>query len=150
MNPWNAWGREFAAPLSGLQDDLHRLYEHYRRATGPPDGPAPAWTPAVDLFESPEEIGLLVDLPGVDPATVEVSVTGRVLTLRGDRPRDPTVPVGGQTLERPYGLFSRQVDLPADVDVEAVRAEARHGVISIRLPKVAAARPRTIPIHPGG
>ena len=156
MNARNVWGRDIAAPLSTLQAELHRLYEHYKHAGIAPPGagpgaggtePATAWTPALDVYETPEEIGILVDLPGIDPETVELSVTGRTLTLRGAKPRDAAPDHQGRTLERPHGPFVREVDLPGDVDVDAVQAEARHGVISIRLPKVAAARARTIPIR---
>ncbi len=159
MNPRNVWGRDIATPLSTLQAELHRLYEHYKHAGGIGPGPGPgagagaepsaAWTPAVDLYETPEEIGILIDLPGVDPELVELAVAGRSLTLRGEKPRDAVPEPQGRTLERPHGPFLREVELPGEVDIDAVRAEARHGVITIHLPKVAAARTRTIPIRGG-
>ncbi len=160
MNPRHIWEREFAAPLNVLQEDLQRLFEHYRNGGATPTAashaqgqspaghaPEPAWTPPIDLYETPGEIGVLVDLPGVDPAAVELTVSGRTLTLKGEKPRDPTDPAHGGTLERPFGPFHRQVELPDDVDVDAIRAEARHGVLSIRLPRLEAPRPQTIPIR---
>ena len=93
MNARNVWGRDIAAPLSTLQAELHRLYEHYKHVGGTPPGAGPessaAWTPALDLYETPEEIGILVDLPGIDPESVELSVTGRTLTLRGESFQQP-------------------------------------------------------------
>jgi len=160
MNPRHIWGREFAAPLNVLQEDLQRLFEHYRNGGAtptsathahgdPPAGrePGSAWLPPIDLYETAEEIGLLVDLPGVDPAAVDLTVSGRTLTLRGEKPRDPSDQALGRTLERPSGPFHRQVELPDDVDVDAIRAEAHNGVLSIRLPRVEAPRPQTIPIR---
>ena len=151
------WGREFAVPLNTLQDELQRLYDHYRNGGATPTEASsaagagaevtPEWTPPVDLYETPREVGLLADLPGVDPATIELTVTGRVLTIRGEKPRDAGDPSQGRTLERPSGPFLRQVELPVDVDVDAIQAESRNGVLTIRLPKIEATRPQTIPIR---
>ena len=155
MSRRNPWGRDFSAPLSTLQDELQRLYDHYRGAGATPTGahahaeshPEPGWSPPIDMVETAHEVGLWVDLPGVDPATIELTVTGRILTLRGDKPRDGGDPAQGRTLERPHGPFHRQVELPVDVDVDAIQADAHHGVLAIRLPKVEPSRPQTIPIQ---
>ena len=152
MNRRNLLGHDLAAPLNSLQAELNRLYDHYTHAgtaAGPDGSPPPAWSPPLDVYETDEEIGVLVDLPGIDPATVEVSVSGRALTIRGHQPVDEPPPRHERTPERPQGPFSREVQLPADVDVDSVRAEARDGVITIRLPKVATARGRTIPVRVG-
>src|SRR5689334_10237912 len=92
----SSWRREFAVPLNALQGELNRLIAHYRNLG--PFGPAPAadpagateiepaaWIPAIDLVESPEAVTLWADIPGVDPGSVELSVTGRVLTLKGEK-----------------------------------------------------------------
>jgi HSP20 family protein len=154
------WRREFAAPLNALQGELNRLFAHYRNLGLGPLGPAPAepteeiepsatWVPAVDLIETPEEVVLWADLPGVDPAKVDLAVTGRVLTLRGEKAGGE---LGGgsrgHALERQSGPFFRQIPLPSDVDVEAIQAEAHNGVLRVKLPKAEAVRPRTIPVRP--
>ncbi|HWE40257.1 MAG TPA: Hsp20/alpha crystallin family protein [Isosphaeraceae bacterium] len=141
--------RDFAAvPIHALQDELHRLIDRYR-GPGPGHAAPGIWSPAVDLYETPEEIGLWVDLPGVDPSAVEVAVTGQTLTLRGERAAEPTATAarGRGRTERPAGPFLREIDLGADVDADAARAEASLGVLHIRLPKLQAERPKTIPIQ---
>jgi HSP20 family protein len=142
-------------PLVALQDELNRVLSHYRHFGPVGSEPAEpteiepsAWTPALDLTETPEEIRLWIDLPGVDPNTVELTVTGPQLSLRGDR-RAPEVEDGRRhSAERVYGPFFRQVALPSEVDVDAVEAQSRNGVLEIRLPKAQAVRPRTIPVKP--
>ena len=155
MSRIGSWRREFSAPLNALQGELNRLLTQYRNLG--PIGPAPAaaepteiepasWVPAVDLVETPEAIQLWADIPGVSPTSVELSVTGRVLTLKGDKGGFDPGEARGHLLERPAGVFYRQVALPSEVDVEAIQAEARDGVLRVLLPKSDSVRPRTIPI----
>ncbi|MEO6809613.1 MAG: Hsp20/alpha crystallin family protein [Isosphaeraceae bacterium] len=157
MSRLDSWRREFSAPLNVLQGELNRLLNHYRDLG--PLGPGsatsegseadlPTWVPSIDLVETANEVLLWVDLPGVDPARVELSVTGRVLTLKGEKLAPDPVESRGQVVERPFGPFQRQVTLPSEVDVEAVQAEAQNGVLHVRLPKSVAVRPHTIPIRP--
>lgn len=143
--------REFSVPLSALQGELNRLLEHYWPAwvTAGGERPAIVWEPAVDLFETGDEVVVLADLPGVEPAAVDLTVDGRSLFLRGERIAD--YPDGarpsGSIRERPVGAFLRQVTLPSDVNVDAVHAEFKSGVLHVRLPKVEAAKVRSIPIQ---
>mgnify|MGYP001233696342 CR=1 FL=1 len=105
------------------------------------------FSPAVDVYETPEETIVEVDLPGVDPAQVEITAEGGVLTVRGTRAgRDLGESAIGR-LERPVGAFVRRIPLPREVDLDAARAEGNHGVLTIRLPRPAAQKPRTIPIQ---
>lgn len=151
----HGWGREIAAPLQALQGELNRLFEEYwdpERPSAPGRSPTDldpsAWTPPVDLDETPHELILRVDLPGVDPAAVDLSLTGTVLTIRGERPDDGPKEAESQLLERPTGAFLRHVTLPEHVAFDGVQAECKQGVLTVRLPKHDQARPRTIPIRP--
>lgn len=148
------WRREFAAPIHALQAELNRLFEEYwtpgRGGTGqsPTDLTPTAWTPVLDMIETPQEIIILAELPGVDPSTIDLSVTGTVLTLRGEK-RSPEIPESSGTLrERSFGPFHRQVTLSGEVNFEGAQAEAHDGVLKVRLPKQEEARRRTIPIRP--
>jgi len=149
------WRREFSVPLQSLQTELNRLFEEYWQPG--PGGAAPAsptdlatavWTPSIDLAETPTELVLVVDLPGVDPATIDLSLTGNVLTLRGEKVATEVAEGHIRTHERPIGAFHRQVTLTEAVDFDRVQAESKNGVLTVRLPKQETARPRTIPIHP--
>jgi HSP20 family protein len=149
------WRREQTVPLQSLQSELNRLFEEYwQPGPGAPAQSAPSdletasWTPAIDLHETPVEIVLMVDLPGVDPSTIDLSLTGNVLSLRGEKAA-AEVPGGhNRVRERPSGTFHRQITLTEAVDFDRVIAEARNGVLTVRLPKQETARPRTIPIQP--
>ena len=151
----HGWGREIAVPLQALQGELNRLFEEYwdpERPAAPGRSPTDldpdAWTPAIDLDETPRELVLSVDLPGVDPSSVDLSLTGSVLTLRGERPEDGPAEAESRLRERPNGAFLRHVTLPEHVEFEGVQAECKHGVLTVRLPKPDKARPRNIPIRP--
>ena len=155
MARFGPWRRDFTTPLFALQSELNRLFDEYvnpaRYASGqspPMDDLEPAsWSPAIDLMETPESFVLVADVPGVEPGSIDLSVTGNVLTIRGVKPAEhPTEPLG-PLHERPAGPFHRQVVLSGEVDFEATHAEARNGVLIIRLPKREAARARSIRIQ---
>ena len=149
------WRRDFSVPLQSLQSELNRLFEEYWQpgsagaaASAPTDLATAVWTPAIDLSETPTELVLVVDLPGVDPSAIDLSLTGNVLSLRGEKVV-AEVPNGhNRARERPAGSFHRQVTLTEAVDFDRVQAEAKNGVLTVRLPKQETAQPRTIPIQP--
>jgi HSP20 family protein len=154
MTRHTPWRRELSAPFHVLQSELNRLMEEYWNPArlGPSQSPPmdlepTAWSPAIDVFETADEFVLYAELPGVDPASIDLSVTGNVLSLRGVKVAT-TPPEGhGAVTERRFGAFHRQITLSNEVNFDAVQAEARHGVLKVRLPKQAAAKPRTIPVQ---
>jgi HSP20 family protein len=157
MARYAPWRRELAAPLQTLQTELNKLFDEYWNparfaATGqaqPMDLEPASWSPEVDLIETPDAYFLTVEVPGVEPSSIDLSVTGNVLTMRGVKPADESASTSGLLRERRFGPFHRQVALSGAVNFEAVHAEARNGVLQIRLPKQEAARPRTIPVKSG-
>jgi HSP20 family protein len=148
------WRREFSAPLHALQTELNRLFDEYwtpsRFGTGqtPPVDIEPAtWTPVVDLVETPDAFVLWAEVPGVDPSSIDLSLTGNVLTLRGVKPDEDGAEAATPRRERQFGPFHRQIVLTGEVNFDATQAEARNGVLKIRFPKLEAAKPRTIPVQ---
>jgi HSP20 family protein len=106
-----------------------------------------AFDPFADVIETEENVIVVIDLPGVEPAMVDVSLIGNMLTLRGER--TPIVIAEGDKRhqqELRSGKFVRSIPLPAGVDPEKVSASARHGVLTIHLAKQNIAKPRQIPI----
>ncbi|MFO0960523.1 MAG: Hsp20/alpha crystallin family protein [Isosphaeraceae bacterium] len=142
--PQWTWRRDLNTPLAALEKEFTKLYDQYRsKLTG---GEA-TWVPDVDLFESDAELLVRIDLPGVDANSIDLSVSGRTLILRGNRPA-PEANVGrARAQERYFGPFGRDVDLAEEVDPEGIRAEFQNGVLSVRLPKAARARTVTIPVR---
>jgi len=97
------------------------------------------WQPMVDVYETEEEVFVLAEVPGVDKERLSVSVDGRLLTIKGERPR--VVPSGGgryHQMEIPFGPFERVVKLPAEVDTESAKAVYRNGLLEISFRKVSA------------
>lgn len=103
------------------------------------------WTPAADVLEDAEGLTLTFDLPQVDPNDVELHLENAVLTVRGER-KGPEKREGALRLERPHGKFSRSFTLPSTLDFEAIRAEAKLGVLTVFIPRRAETKPRTIPV----
>ena len=88
------------------------------------------------------------ELPGLDEKDVEISIEENVLTLRGEKRTTGEEPEKGYRLrETRTGGFQRRLALPAAVDVEAVTASAKNGVVTVTLPKAPEARTRTIPVN---
>jgi HSP20 family protein len=148
------WRREFSAPLTMLQNELNRLLEEYwtpsrigPTQSAPTDLEPAGWSPAVDLFETPEEIVLLAELPGVEPSSIDLSLTGNVLSLRGVKAADEASESHSRARERQFGSFHRQFVLSNEVNFDAAQADSRNGVLRVRLPKQEAAKPRSIPIQ---
>jgi HSP20 family protein len=106
------------------------------------------WVPAVDLVETPSEIHVDVDLPGVEPAVVDVSLAGTMLTIQG--PKKLSLAAEGtitHVAERMQGPFQRMISLPAPVIPDSVTADLKNGVLRLRLLKSEKARLQKIPVH---
>ena len=106
------------------------------------------WAPAVDIDEHADKYVLHVDVPGVDPAAIEITLEKGVLTLSGSR--EKTVEQNGvesRRVERLTGRFLRRFTLPESVDAEAVKASGKHGVLEIVIPKREADKPRKITVN---
>ena len=105
----------------------------------------PYMTPPVDIYETPESLVVIADLPGIDPAQLEVRVDNNILTLRGQSQYQ----MPGDQGYREYTLvsFFRQFELSELIDQGGIRADLRHGVLTLTLPKAAKAQPRAITVN---
>ena len=110
-----------------------------------------AYVPAVDVRETEEAFEVTVELPGVEPGDVEISIEGDVLEIKGEKAieRESEEKTRWHRFERRGGKFSRSFQLSAEVDREAIVAESRNGLLGLRLPKKAAAQPKRIDIKVG-
>lgn len=92
--------------------------------------------PAVDVVETGEEFLIVADLPGVDRKDLELSVTGSLLSIKGEKKGDPGTEKRKIFRKETWaGSFARTIDLPADIDADKVSAELADGVLSVRVPK---------------
>ncbi len=133
---------EPAGLVSQLQDEINRVFTA--------GGGTSRWVPPVDISEYSDRFELAVDLPGVDPDKVEITLEDGVLSISGQRePQARGAEDGGETrtrIERGNGRFSRRFVLPEMVDAERVQASGRNGVLGITIPKQAKALPRRIKV----
>jgi HSP20 family protein len=104
-----------------------------------------AVAPPVDVYENADELLVVADVPGVPSESIEVRVENGTLTLEARRPAD-----GGSALAREFDEvdFARSFRIPATVDAANISAETKNGTLLVRLPKVAALKPRKIAVRP--
>jgi HSP20 family protein len=135
---WSATDPSFgnvARQMSKLVDQLHKGYYNFY--------PSETWTPNVNLFETDTAYLVCVDLAGVEKEKIELTVEVQRLKLRGQR-QMPTCPdesegpnkrVRVHLMEIDHGAFTREVELPANVDKDSIIASYRDGLLWIELPK---------------
>jgi HSP20 family protein len=112
-----------------------------------PDLATSAWVPATDIFEDAEGLKIVVELPGLAPDDVKLTIENQTLTLRGEKKQiaeEKTTRV--HRYERSYGVFERSFTLPTTVDTDKVGARFEHGVLTVTLPKAEKAKPREIEV----
>jgi HSP20 family protein len=123
-----------------------RLFDEFTRGLGAPAAGA-EFAPTLDVSETPTEWRVRAELPGVAPEAVQISVTGNVLSLAGEKKSEADeTGENWRRSERRYGRFARTLEFPSDVDASRVEARAKNGVLTIVLPKAEASRPKTITV----
>lgn len=138
MQPWQ------------IRQELLNEFNHFFGRQGANDASSAAtadWTPPVDIEEYADRFVLHADLPGVDPASIELTLEKGVLMLSGARVGlTPAEGVEQRRVERASGRFHRRFALPDTVDSESVTAQGRNGVLEIVIPKRQQAQPRRIAV----
>lgn len=129
-----------------LLNEVNRLFDRAGE-NDPSTGATADWSPAVDIDEYSDRFVLRADVPGVDPASIEVTLEKGVLTLSGAREAAAEDSgVERRRVERTAGRFHRRFTLPDTVDAEAVSASNKHGVLEVVIPKRAQLQPRKIAV----
>jgi len=109
--------------------------------------PMKPWTPACDIFETDTELVLKFELPEVNKEDVKVTMENHVLTLRGERRfEEETNRENYHRVERRYGEFMRSFNVPMFVDATKIKAEFKHGLLTVTLPKREEARATQIEV----
>jgi HSP20 family protein len=143
QNPWSLMPR--------LQDELNRLFG--TTSENDSSSATAAWVPPVDILEYGDRFELFVDLPGVDPSKVELTLEGGILTLSGQRVEEigegrdnRSNDLQYRRTERSHGHFYRRFVLPDTADSQGVNASGKNGVLTVTIAKHAKAMPRRIQI----
>jgi HSP20 family protein len=107
-----------------------------------------AWMPALDVRESTDRYEVHVDLPGLEPGDVSVTFEDGMLTISGKRQfREEDKADTWHRIERGFGSFARSIRLPQTADTERIEASFDKGVLTVSVPKVEQAKPRTIEVR---
>ena len=133
--------------VNDIQGEMNRLFDSFFGRPANVAAGERMWAPLVDMYETKDDLFVTLELPGVREKDVHVSITGDMLTVKGERRFESDVKDEGYyRLERVYGKFERSIPLPIPVQADKVRATYRDGVLEIRLPKVEQIKPKEIKI----
>ncbi len=132
------------SPLfSSFQDEMNRMLDNFWHKNSFGAG----WSPDIDIAETDNDIIVKVEIPGVDPKEIGISVCGDTLTISGEKEEEKEET--GKTyyrVERSYGSFTRTIDLPSKVMTDKVEAKEHLGVLEITLPKMERAKTKKITV----
>jgi HSP20 family protein len=139
------FGSPFANPfdrLLALQREMERSFDNPSFGVG-----GRGVFPPVNVFQDKEGYVIRVEVPGVSPEKLSIETQGQTLTIAGERESNPVDGASYHRRERDAGKFSRSLTLPATLDTQNAQASYKHGVLSIRVPLKAAAKPRQIEVQ---
>ena len=137
---------EPAREMMTLREAMDRLFDDaFTRPFSMRDG----WSaPAIDMYQTDDEIVVKASLPGINIDEVQINVTGDVLTLKGEgKHEEESKDKAWHIREQRWGSFQRSVALPANVVADKARAEFENGILTVTLPKAEEVKPRTITIN---
>jgi len=133
--------------LSVLQDRINRIFsEHSGRQEGDVTG-GRTWAPVVDILETPTDLIVRAEIPGMKREEIDVEATAESLTIRGERKFDTESKDQYLRVERPYGPFQRSFSIGVPVQPDKVKANYKDGVLEIVVPKAEEVTPKKIKIN---
>ncbi len=137
---------EPAREMMSLREAMDRLFDD--AFTRPLGISGNNWSvPAVDMYQTDDEVVVKAALPGIKPDEVQINVTGEMLTIKGETSQKEEVKEKAYHLrEQRWGAFERSVALPTAVIADKAKAEFENGILTITLPKAEEVKPKTITI----
>lgn len=133
---------------SSFARDLDRVFDRERTSNVSKRVPEKDWHPAVDVSESKQAFIIDLEIPGVDPKSVEVTQHQDELIVSGNKAkREPDEGQNSVRVERAFGSFERRFKLPESVDSQGIKAKAENGVLTITIPKAAPVQPKKIAVQ---
>ena len=141
--PWRPFERE----VSPFRRDIEDLWNRFFGETPLARRVTEEWWPTVDMAETKDSFILKAELPGLDAKDVEVSISGDVLTIRGEKKKEEEEKDEHHyRAERYYGSFQRAFQLPTSVKADKIEAAFDKGVLKVTLPKVEEAKKKKIEV----
>ena len=144
------WRKGATGDLTGFKKEMDSLFNRFFDMDFPmsreffKEG---RWAPRIDVSDSEKQITVKAEIPGCDAGDIDVSLDGRVLTIKGEKKqKKEEKETNYLRVERAHGMFSRTIELPADVDQEAVEATYKKGVLRVILNKTTPSESKKIEI----
>jgi HSP20 family protein len=132
-----------------LSRQMDRLMEGAMRGSELWDG-SMDWALPLDVIENDNEFVVKASLPGIKPEDIEVTYHNQTLTIKGEMKQEESASEEKYHMqERRYGMFSRSITLPADVNGDAIKADFENGVLALNLPKKEEVKAKRINIQTG-
>ncbi len=132
--------------MTVLRNEMDRLFDRIWEGQIPTRDMA-GWTPVLDFSETKDSFIMKMEVPGIDPKEIKVSLQDHVLTVSGERNKEEEEKDERfYRLERSYGAFTRSLRLPMPVDETKVNALFKNGVLTISIPKAEASKGMLVPI----
>ena len=148
MRAMNRWEQPSRGATT-LQDQINRMFSEGVGHAGEESNLTP-WAPAVDIYETENELVIKADLPDVNPQNLDIRVENNILTIRGERKFESNVKEDNYLrVERAYGSFSRSFSLANSVKTDDIKADYQNGVLTLSLPKREEAKPKQIKVNAG-
>ena len=146
--PWFPRRKGQYGDLLSITDELDRFFnEGWRGLTEKDFLPERAWSPAVDLYETDENLMVKAELPGLDKKDIKLTLSDGLLTISGEKKHEKeTKRKNYRRLESSYGSFQRVIEIPVPVQADKVKADYKRGVLEITLPKAEEAKSKAIQI----
>lgn len=134
--------------LVSLRNAMDRLFEEsFVRMRGLPS-PFGSEALAVDMYETPDSVVIKTGIPGVKPEDIDISITGNILTIKGETKSEEKVEKADYVRqERRHGSFQRSVQIPGSVVSDKAEASFENGVLTLTIPKSEEAKPKTIKVE---
>jgi HSP20 family protein len=132
LDPW--------AQFERMENEMNRVLSRFA-------SPSVGEFPAVNIWADTDETVVTTEIPGIDPKTIDISVVGKTLTIKGSR--DAETAKDNESYhrrERWYGQFSRTIELPFSIETDKVNARFGKGILYMTLPRAEAEKPRKITI----
>jgi HSP20 family protein len=145
LTPWRPFGE-----LSSLRREMDRLWENFFGERPLTRMWEREWAPSLDISETKDNFVVKAEVPGIDAKDIDISLTGDVLTIKGEKKQEREEKEEDYHLvERSYGSFYRSVRLPAEVESNKIKASYKNGILNITLPKSEKVKAKEVKIKVG-
>jgi len=139
--------RGFMTGMGSLKHEMDRVFDRFLEGKWDEIPALGEWTPNMDISETKDSLVAKVEVPGMDPKDIHISLQEDLLTIKGEKKQEKEEKDEHyHRVERAYGVFTRSVRLPVAVDASKVTASFKNGLLTITLPKTPSARGTTIPV----